>query len=103
MTPHATASVHDTAVRYRNAGLSVVPIKPGGDKAPAVIWKPYQERKATDAELQDWFGDGPRGVAIVGGKVSGGLEVIDFDLDAEALLPRFRDRVEAEAPGLFHR
>ena len=68
------------ARRYVAAGLSVIPIKTDGSKAPAVSWKPYQKRLPTDQELQQWFGaDQPVGMAVVCGGVSGNLEVLDFD------------------------
>ncbi len=41
------------------------------------------------------------GIAVVGGQVSGGLEVIDFE-DPAAFV-RWRERVDAEAPGLLAR
>ena len=67
------------AVEYRDAGISIIPLRLDGSKAPAVTsWTPYRERLATDAELDQWF-DRPQGIGLVCGTVSGGLEVIDFD------------------------
>ena len=67
------------ATQYRDAGLSVVPLRIDGSKSPAITsWKPFSERLARDSELSQWF-DLPRGIGIVTGIVSGGLEVIDFD------------------------
>jgi putative DNA primase/helicase len=94
----ATANVLEIARPYVAAELSVVPIKADGKKRPdgSVLphvlgddglyhasWKPFQERQPTDEELVRWFGPGqpPRGLAILGGAVSGGLEIIDFDRD----------------------
>lgn len=72
-------SMLELARGYRDAGISVIPIRVDGSKAPAVAtWKPFQSRLATDAELQAWF-QRPAGIALVCGRVSGGLEVIDFD------------------------
>src|SRR5262249_55820538 len=45
----------------------------------------------------------PSGIAIIGGKASGGLERLDFDLDAEHIFPEWQALVEAEAPGLLAR
>jgi putative DNA primase/helicase len=63
------------------AGISVIPIRPDGSKAPAISeWGPYQNRIAAGAEISAWFGNGHvSGIAAIGGEVSGGLEVIDFD------------------------
>jgi hypothetical protein len=93
----------DIARAYRNAGISVIPIKRDGSKAPACsAWLPYQTRLATDADLHKWFGGSkPAGIGTVGGAVSGGLEQMDFDTRAEELFAKFCELVEAEAPGLL--
>ena len=72
-------SVYDIAVALVRAGISVVPIKPDGSKAPAVTWQEYQRRLPNDNELAMWFKGRVRGLAAIGGSVSGGLECIDFD------------------------
>ena len=72
-------SLLDEAVRLTQSGLSVIPILRNGSKAPAVpTWKEFQERIATDEELHAWFRK-EVGLAIVTGKVSGDLEVLNFD------------------------
>jgi len=67
---------------YIAAGISVIPLRidrPEKKKSPALpSWKQYQQRFATDNELQSWFAT-LRGIGLVTGVVSGGLEVIDFD------------------------
>lgn len=70
----------ETARGYVAAGISVIPIKADGTKAPALSsWNPYRERLAADEELIRWFVDDRLGIAILCGAVSGGLEVVDFD------------------------
>ena len=88
-------------LRLREAGLSTIPIKADGSKAPALSsWKAYQERLPDEGELRQWFGNGARpGLALVGGKVSGNLEVMDFD--APELIAEWRALVEDAAPGLL--
>ncbi len=72
-------SVHRLAKSYRDAGISVIPLRLDGSKAPALpSWQPYQERLATDDELHQWFRY-PAGIGMVAGAISGGLEVLDFD------------------------
>src|SRR3712207_2594147 len=61
--------------------MSVAPVPPDGSKRPRISWKPYQRRLPTDDELVSWFASGKNGVAVLCGRVSGGLEVIDFDDD----------------------
>ena len=68
------------AQAYVAAGLSVIPVRADGSKAPACTWKQYEKRKAIPYELAQWFStDKPIGLAIIGGAVSGNLEMIDFD------------------------
>jgi putative DNA primase/helicase len=79
-----TTEAERAAVAYMRGGLSVLPIRADGSKAPALpSWAEYQRRLPTLEELAAWFGSGPRGVAILGGPVSQGLEVVDID-DAHA-------------------
>ena len=90
------------ALSYFSAGLSVVPIRRDGSKAPALrSWKTYQERLPTEAEVRRWFaGPDPPGVAVIGGDVSGGLECLDFDAEAETTFPEWCALAEVESPGL---
>lgn len=67
-----------TALEYRESGLCVIPLRPR-DKHPLIDWKPYQARRSTDEELTRWFSGGLNNVGVVGGAVSGGLCMIDFD------------------------
>lgn len=87
---HLTSSIMDgetmnstvlvTAEKALAAEMSVIPIRPDGRKAPALqSWKKYQERRASHAEARKWFDSTDAGLAIVGGEVSGGIEILDFD------------------------
>jgi len=70
---------YEDAKRLVDQGFSVFPIKPR-DKVPAIdSWKEYQKRKPTDEELHKWFDAGDKNIAIICGKVSGNLVVVDFD------------------------
>jgi len=76
-------TLHSIATRYVRVGLSVIPIRADGSKAPALAKgdvEQYRERFPTVDELSHWF-DNERavGLAIVCGKVSGNLSVIDFE------------------------
>ena len=102
------------ARRYLAVGLSIIPVKTDGSKAPAsdvlpkefdpedqklkATWKPFQSRLATEDELQRWS---CKGIAIVCGAISGSLEVIDND--APALWDEWCELVKSHAPGLFDR
>jgi DNA-binding transcriptional ArsR family regulator len=95
MTPSARMDskranpILEQAKKYVAAGLSVIPIKTDGTKSPKSsclprddegkpTWAPYQKEIAGSDELQQMF-SGYCGIAIIGGRVSGNLEVIDFD------------------------
>lgn len=75
-----TEATRDYAYRYVDAGFSVIPLRLDGSKSPAIAaWKPYAERLPTCKELYSWFTK-PAGIGLITGSVSGGLEVIDFDM-----------------------
>ncbi len=68
-----------TALQALQAGLSVIPVRADGTKAPALkTWRPYQKERAKPAVVHSWFRRG-EGLGVVGGTVSGNLEVLDFD------------------------
>src|SRR5262245_28244823 len=70
---------------YRAGGLSVVPIKRDGSKAPSLqSWQRYQSTPPRSAVIDGWFDrPEPPGIGVVCGAVSGGLECLDFDARAE--------------------
>jgi len=81
-----------TASSYAHAGLSVIPTM--ADKRPACAWKPFTERVMSDREIETFFGgrpgtSAPTGIGIVCGKVSGNLELLDFDDGGSAFEPWF--------------
>lgn len=65
---------------YVAQGLSVIPVKADGSKAPKLAgWREYATRLPADAELVEWFGRPPVGVGLVCGAASGNLVVLDFE------------------------
>jgi Bifunctional DNA primase/polymerase, N-terminal len=109
--------VLDTARRVVAAGLSCMPIATDGSKAPAWhllptawdeqqqrdthVWKPYQTRLPSPEERQRWFARGDVGIAVIGGRVSGNLEMLD--IDAPGLVSLWSAMVEHVRPGLLKR
>lgn len=71
-------SIRDLALEYVKSTLSAVPIKADGSKSPVGAWKKYQEHLPSPYDIKQNF-KGTVGIAILGGKVSGNLEIIDFD------------------------
>jgi hypothetical protein len=98
---HRHNAILREAQRLVAAGLSLIPIKTDGSKAPAIEWKAYQTQRATPDELRTWFTAGRYGIGILGGAISGHLEIADFDL--ADLFPPWCDLVEELAPGLLIR
>ena len=78
-----------SALDYLADGVSLVPcsaktkqpdnnlLPTGEDGRPT--WKPYQTEPASAATVESWFARGCQSVAAIGGTVSGGLLIIDFD------------------------
>lgn len=94
------------------AGLSVIPVRadgsksPAGDRLPHGSWKQFQDRRPTLAELREWFRsedavDPSVGIAVIAGKISGGLEVLD--IDSGKYVGPWKSFVEKAAPGLLDR
>ena len=72
-------------------GLSVVPPREDGSKAPLAQWKKYQTALPSAADVTQWYGD-RSGIGFVTGSVSGNLEVLDFDSSAH--FPQFCEWLE---------
>jgi hypothetical protein len=100
MTNPTPEEIRAAALRYLASGLSIIPI--GENKTPIGGWLAFQNRHATEKQAEQWFNaDASHGIAVLGGSISGGVEVLDFD-DPEAL-PLWRDLLEDHSPGLFER
>ena len=72
----------ETALKFLAAGLAVLP----ADKTlkrPVMAWKNYQEHRPVTANVERWFSDRHNAICLICGKVSGNLEVIDFDQHGE--------------------
>lgn len=68
------------AIEYAAQGWSIIPIKAGGEKKPAVAWKEFQAIRPTVGQLREWFSKlDLDGLAVITGDVSGGLCCRDFD------------------------
>jgi putative DNA primase/helicase len=96
-------SVLQAAIAWHNAGVSVIPIRKDGSKAPALkSWKEYQTRLPTFDELIAWFAHDQHALAAVCGAVSGNLELIE--LEGRAVAAGASDRLDtyAEDNALTH-
>src|SRR5262249_16278751 len=95
----------EVALRCLQARISVIPIRRDGSKAPACsTWKEHQAGPTGEEQARRWWGRrSPPGIAALGGGASAGLELLDFDREADVIFPRWRSLVEEAAPGLYGR
>ena len=77
-------TIIQAATAYAHSGLSVIPTLT--DKRPACQWKIYMERIMSDREIDLNFRSAA-GIGIACGKVSGNLELLDFDDGGSAFAP----------------
>ncbi|MFC1866564.1 bifunctional DNA primase/polymerase [Thermodesulfobacteriota bacterium] len=96
-----TISISEVAIKYSQAGLSLIPVN--GDKRPVIKeWTSYQKEIAKPEQIREWFKNGKGNVAAIAGKVSGNLEILDFDLEAEAF-KQWAENVQERDSGLLNK
>jgi len=79
MTSSNSAPLLQSALAYRECGLSVLPAL-RLQKRPALSgWKNYQLRIPHERQIAEWFSKPEDAICIVTGQVSGNLEMLDFD------------------------
>ena len=107
----------ESAEQYLQEGFSVIPVAliklpDGKSRKPALVdWKKYQLSPPTLEEVKDWFSNPGQfepiknghklGVAIITGRVSGNLAVIDFD--SENSLLSFIRELREKHPRLYEK
>jgi hypothetical protein len=91
----------DYANAYLAAGLSVVPADKTAKRPSLRSWRPYQELRPSPDEVANWF-PAATAIGLICGRVSGNLEMIDFDTAGEAFEP-WCSIVNERAPGLLER
>ena len=70
------SNAEQAALDFLSRGWSVIPIRET-EKRPAVAWKAFQRKCASEETVHDWFSRAPNSnVAIVTGALSG-LVVLD--------------------------
>lgn len=85
----------NTAKSYLASGLSVLPARKE-TKRPAIgAWSLYQDRLPFASELERFNMNIYDGICVICGKVSGNLEVIDFDCGGEAF-PAWAKKIPME-------
>ncbi len=91
---------------FRENGISAIPVNK--DKTPALSgWKEYQRRLPSREECNRWANiKGIPNLAVVCGRVTQGLEIIDIDNKggvANSIYNEICERLKQEAPDLFSR
>ena len=98
--PPTGEDVKEAALRYLEAGLSVIPLRPRG-KEPLLKWSYYQRRRPSEEEVEEWFTKHKgANIGIVAGEASGGLCIIDIDTDGEDP-QRILEEVQKRVPQLL--
>ena len=85
----------DAALKYAEMGLAVFPLKPG-DKTP--LTRHGCKEATTDAtQIRKWFNRAPEAnIGIATGSISGGLVVVDLDIDEQKGLDGYEMLVDWE-------
>ena len=86
----------------RDKHISAIPVN--SDKTPMVSWKTYQERLQTLSECEKWGTMQKGGIAVVCGKISNNLEIIDIDNKLDNATAIFEDickQIKHNQPKLF--
>ena len=84
------------AINYLRAGLSVLPINPSTKRPKLSTWTRLQTERLSEEDAERAFYDNPW-IGIIGGKVSGNLEIIDFDnhsTDMQAWFNEFKAYID---------
>lgn len=72
-------AVEQAALDAHDAGLCVIRAATDGTKKPLGEWKRWQTEMPSRDQITEWFGDGHTGMGLVTGKISGGLELLEFE------------------------
>lgn len=79
MMPTTTQEIRELAFQLHELGFCVYPPTADGTKRPDGKWQEHQERCCTEAELDRWYANGCTGIGLMGGAVSGNLELFEFE------------------------
>lgn len=89
----------ETALELHQAGMSVVPVMADGSKRPAGPWKRYQQIRATEQEIREWFSTGNAGLGVVTGKASDSLELLEVEGRAAHQITHLQDLAKTTGLG----
>lgn len=72
-------TVLDVALELATQGLSVIPVASDKTKRPAVAWKQYQAKPATEEQIRAWFTNTPHQLGVITGEVSRNLLMFEIE------------------------
>lgn len=90
----------DIVSSYLRSGLSVIPTDPIHKNPRIESWTEFQKNQPTAEQINKWFYNGANSPAIITGKVSGNVEMFDFDERARQF-QIWKELVDEQAPGLI--
>ncbi len=93
------SSILDNAIWYTENGISVIPVRADGSKAPLITeWRKYSNEIASREQLKEWYGDPKKivGIGAACGPASGNLVVLDFECDGESAYTEWLKRLPDE-------
>src|SRR4051794_34927815 len=93
--------IYFTAKAYHDSGLNIIPLA-SKSKPRIAFAKWYRQRIPWYVIAHQFSSRGrPSGIAILGGRPSGNLEVIDFDVDCPSIYPTWVLTVGQQFPDLL--
>jgi len=103
--PFTSNPIFASALAYLRAGFSIFHIEQGSNKKTTFHWGHLRDKPLSEAEAGRIWGRKANipGIALICGRASGGLVLLDFDNHAEEVYPVFCQAIQAEAPGLLDR
>lgn len=72
-------TVEQAALDAHDAGLCPIRAASDGTKKPLGAWKQWQDNMPTRDQVAGWFTDGHPGMGLVTGRISGNLELLEFE------------------------
>jgi len=67
------------ALQAWDAGVCVITVHADGTKSPVGSWKKWQTERPSRDTVTRWFKNGHPGLGVICGKVSGNLELLEFE------------------------
>lgn len=94
------SAVLQAALELVDAGVSVIPTLPGGQKKPAVAWKQHTIEAARRDQVEAWYTAHPEwGIAAISGAVSDNLVMVEVEGRAAHQLAALKAQAEDRGLG----